>query len=74
MSDLKYRSIADLRSLVGWCVQKRAGHQEAWQAKELAIARLQQEVAEHRRLYHNIGQKEAAARLHLARKELETKQ
>ena len=55
-------------------MQKRAGHQEAWQAKELAIARLQQEMEEHHRLYHNIGQKEAAARLHLARKELESKQ
>jgi hypothetical protein len=69
MSDLKHKSAAELRNLVQWCTQKRASQKSEWEAKEAEVKRLMDEAAELRRLYHNIGQKEAWARVWLARKD-----
>ena len=70
MSDLKHRTPEQLRSLIKWCEQKQAEHRADWAAKEDMVAALQAEIDEHRRTYHNIGQKAAWARIWLARKEL----
>lgn len=71
MSDLKHQSVEELRRTVDWCQRIRSGHENSWKHKEAEIERLQAEIAEHRRLYHNVGQKEAWARLYLAQKEIE---
>lgn len=71
MSDLKHRSVDDLRAIIRSCENKRAQHERSWKNKEVLIEQLRQEIAEHRKAYHNIGQREAWARIYLARKELE---
>ena len=67
MSNLKHQTPEELRRLIAWCVRVRAGHENSWKAKEAEAERLRDEAAEHRKTWHNIGQKEAWARIYLAR-------
>ena len=69
VSNLKHQTPDQLRMLISWCVRVRDGHEASWKAKEAQIEELQQQIAEHRRLHHNIGQKECWARIYLARSE-----
>lgn len=68
MSDLTHKSADELRKLVSWCEQKRSDHRAEWESKEAEIERLKDEVANHRRLHGNIGQKMVWARIYLAKK------
>ena len=70
MSNLKHQTPEQLRSLIKWCERKQAEHRADWTDKEEMIAALQAEIEEHRRTFHNIGQKAVWARIWLARKEL----
>lgn len=70
MSDLKHQTPAELRSLIKWCEHRRKEHEVAIDRKKAEAARITQELAEHGKSIHNIGQKEAWARIYLARKEL----
>lgn len=67
MSNLKHQTPEELRATIAWCVRVRAGHENSWKAKEAEAERLRAEAAEHRKTWHNIGQKEVWARLYLAR-------
>ena len=69
MSDLKHRTPEQLRSLIAWCERKQAEQRDNWTEKEEIVAILQAEIAEHRRTFHNVGQKAVWARIWLARKE-----
>jgi hypothetical protein len=71
MSDIKHQSVEELRGTVDGCQRIRSAHENSWKQKEAEIERLQEEIAEHRRIYHNVGQKEEWARLYLAQKEIE---
>jgi prefoldin subunit 5 len=68
MSDLKHRSIEDLRAIVFSCSKRRAELEISWQDMERQIEDLKKEIAEKRHSYHNLGQREAWARIYLARK------
>ncbi len=68
MSDLKHRSVDELRSLVHWCERKRNENREGWEAKEAQIEALKEQISKHRMTYNNIGQKMTWARIYLARK------
>lgn len=70
MSDLKYRSPEELRDIIRWCESKRTTADEQRKLKRALIVRLEQEAAELDQKIHNIGQKEAWARIWLARKEV----
>lgn len=71
MSDLKHKSIEDLRGIVFSCSFRRKQLEKSWQAMERQIEDLKASIAEQRQQYHNLGQREAWARTYLARKELE---
>lgn len=68
MSDLKYKTPDELRGLIKWCEAAKKKHDEDRKSKLEQIERLHAEVSEHGKSIHNIGQKEAWARIHLARK------
>lgn len=77
MSDLKYRSIAELRAQIAQLAKWRADKEREAQvhdarAEQLRAAAQEEEdtASELRHRAHNMGQKEAAARMWLARKEL----
>lgn len=69
MSDLKHRSPDELRDLIRWCQSKRQTQAAQSKLKRTLAEKLLREAAELDRLDHNIGQKEAWARIWLARKE-----
>lgn len=69
MSDLKYRSPDELRGIIGWCEDKRATMNEQSKLKRALAVRLEEEARQLDHQSHNIGQKEAWARIWLARKE-----
>lgn len=71
MSDLKHRSVEELRGIVFSCSFRRTQLEKSWQSMERQIEDLQKAIAEQRKAYHNLGQREAWARTYLARKELE---
>ena len=68
MSDLKYKSADELRSIISWCEKKRNQNKETWELKELLADKLISEAKQLRATDNNIGQKEAWARIYLARK------
>ena len=70
MSDLKHRSTDELRKLIYWCVKKRAEHRAEKERKTEILVQLQHEIDTHGKMDNNIGQKEAWARMWLARKEI----
>lgn len=69
MSNLKYKSASELRDIISWCERKRQENQELWQLKEGLAEKLVNEARDLRVKYHNIGQKEAWARIYLAQKD-----
>lgn len=71
MSNLKHKSAEELRAIVWSTSRRRAELEKSWQAMERQIEDLKTLVAEQRKAYHNLGQREAWARTYLARKELE---
>jgi predicted nucleic acid-binding Zn ribbon protein len=68
MSDLKHRSPEELRSLIKWCEEKRAEHDESRKLKGAKIEELQSEISNHGKMINSIGQKELSARTYLAEK------
>lgn len=69
MSNLKHQTPQQLRSLIAWCESKR-GEQDRLKQFFLEEVEKNRELAEKAgRNSHNIGQKEAWARIYLARKE-----
>lgn len=71
MSDLKHKSVEELRAIVWSTSRRRAELEKSWQSMERQVEDLQKTIAEQRKTYHNLGQREAWARTYLARKELE---
>jgi len=68
MSNLKHQTPEELRKTLEWCKACKDEHKAFWLYKEKQAHNLLEEVMEHRRLWHNIGQKEAWARKYLAEK------
>jgi len=68
MGDLKHKSPSELCSLISWCVKKRAEIDKRKGEVSKQIEALQAELCDLGRQSHNIGQKEAWARIWLARK------
>lgn len=68
MSDLKYQTPEQLRSLISWCENARHNNEVLKQKKLRQIAQLQQEIYALGQKINNIGQKECWARIYLARK------
>ena len=67
MGDLKHRSPEELRNLIRWCETKRAENERDREVKRDRVLKLEDEILAHGRMIHNIGQKEAWARIYLAR-------
>jgi hypothetical protein len=70
MSDLKHQDVPELRRRLRQTVSYRADLKRKWETIEEEIARLQASAAEHRRKWHNAGQREVWIRMYLAEKEL----
>ena len=68
MSDLKHMSADDLRAEILSLSKCRGKYEATWQAHEAAIRDLESRIAELRKKHHNLGQREAWARIYLARK------
>ena len=68
MSDLKHRSVDELREEIASSVRYRARLEHDWAGLEAHIERLKVDIDSLRRKYHNAGQREAWARIYLAQK------
>ncbi len=68
MSDLKHKSVEELRVIVASTVSYRAEQERLWQRKEADAAELVEEAKQHRKRWHDAGQREAWARIYLAQK------
>jgi hypothetical protein len=68
MSDLKHRSVDELREEIASSVRYRDRLEREWTGLEAHIERLKVDIASLRRKHHNAGQREAWARIYLAQK------
>ena len=70
MSDLKYKNVTELRTIIRSCVAKRNELEDDIAACRARIERLAQEVTGKGKAINNIAQREVWARKYLAEKTL----
>ncbi len=69
MSDLKHMSVEQLRAEVRSLSSARIKLESRWMANGVEIERLHAENKDLRSKHHNLGQREAWARIYLAKKD-----